>query len=116
MFTWLSKLFGLKAIPQIDPRDARHLLDDGKAILLDIRQASERRQLRIPVAEHLELAKLSMHFQTLPQDKVIIVQCNTGNRSLGAAKLLANKGLEVNNLRGGILAWREAGLETKSDS
>lgn len=116
MFTWLSKLLGIQAIPQINPQDARRLVDEGAAILVDIRQAHERKQLRIPAARHMEQAKLSRQAQALPRDKVIIVQCNTGNRSLGAAKLLAGQGLEVSNLRGGILAWQAAGLETISDS
>ena len=43
----------------------------------------------------------------LPKDKTIAVYCRSGKRSLKAARILANEGYEVVNLRGGWLEWTE---------
>ncbi|HVN54825.1 MAG TPA: rhodanese-like domain-containing protein [Anaerolineaceae bacterium] len=40
----------------------------------------------------------------------IIFVCHSGNRSTSAARLLANAGYRVVDLRGGLIAWSRAGL------
>ena len=45
------------------------------------------------------------------KDKNVLVYCNTGNTATRAMKLLKKAGYEkINNLAGGIAAWKEANL------
>ena len=73
------------------------LVADSNVVVLDVRTASE-------FAEgHLEKAKA-----TLPLDKKIAVYCRSGRRSAGAAGKLSDEGYKLVNLKGGIIAWKEA--------
>ena len=45
----------------------------------------------------------------LPIDKKIAIYCRSGRRSANAAGRLADIGYKCVNLKGGIIAWKEAG-------
>ena len=45
----------------------------------------------------------------LDKGRPVAVYCRSGRRSLDAAKMLAKRGFEVINLKGGILEWQEKG-------
>jgi len=49
---------------------------------------------------------LSLHLDT---SKPVLVYCRTGNRSMVAARFLAEKGYTVINLKNGIKEWLAAG-------
>jgi glyoxylase-like metal-dependent hydrolase (beta-lactamase superfamily II) len=55
--------------------------------------------VNVPVAE------LPARLSELPDDREIVVVCASGSRSALAADLLAQRGLRVANLRGGMAAW-----------
>jgi len=44
----------------------------------------------------------------LPKEKTIAVYCRSGRRSANAAGRLADEGYKCVNLKGGIIAWKEA--------
>ena len=46
----------------------------------------------------------------LPKDKTIAIYCRSGRRSANAAGKLADVGYKCVNLKGGILAWKEANM------
>ena len=52
---------------------------------------------------------------TLPQNKKIAVYCRSGRRSANAAGRLANIGYRCVNLKGGIIAWKEANLPVTTE-
>ncbi len=82
-------------------------------VILDVRKADE-------VAEgHIKGAILIDQFQSdfveqakakLPKDKTIAIYCRSGRRSANAAGKLADVGYKCVNLKGGILAWKEANM------
>ena len=82
-------------------------------VILDVRKADE-------FAEgHVKGAILIDQFQSdfveqaqakLPKDKTIAVYCRSGRRSANAAGKLADVGYKCVNLKGGILAWKEANM------
>jgi L-ascorbate metabolism protein UlaG (beta-lactamase superfamily)/rhodanese-related sulfurtransferase len=82
-------------------------------VILDVRKADE-------FAEgHIKGAVLIDQFQSdfmeqakakLPMDKTIAIYCRSGRRSANAAGKLADIGYKCVNLKGGILAWKEAGM------
>lgn len=102
-------------VPQIEPREAKRLLDDDSALLLDVRGASERHEAQIVGSRHLHYGYLMAHLDDLPRSAPIIVQCAGGTRSMIAASILQRAGLsDVLNLRGGIDAWQDAGLPVQT--
>jgi hydroxyacylglutathione hydrolase len=105
----------LVMVAQTDPREAKRLLDDDSALLLDVRGASERHEAQIAGSRHLHYGYLMAHVSDLPRDTPIIVQCAGGTRSMIAASILQRAGLrQVVNLRGGIDAWQNAGLPVQT--
>lgn len=80
-------------------------------LVLDVRNHSEWATGHIPGAIHIPLAELPHRLQELPADGTLVTQCATGGRSAIAASLLLMAGAaSVENLSGGIEAWRNAGL------
>lgn len=52
---------------------------------------------------------------SIPKDKQVILACQKGGRSQKAFDLLKEKGFtNMANLEGGMNAWSEAGLPTKT--
>lgn len=114
MIAFFKKLLSSAAGPApLSPQEAQEQVRAG-AVLLDVRSAAERRIAFIPGSVHIPLEELSGRLDTLPAGKTIICQCASGMRSGHAARLLSDRGLDARNLRGGIAAWRAAGLPTKS--
>jgi rhodanese-related sulfurtransferase len=85
-------------------------LDDRSVHLLDVRQPSEWRHGHIGGAENVPLIHLKSRIATLPRDKTIVTVCASGHRSAAAARVLQRAGYSVENLKGGMHAWRRAGL------
>ncbi|HKZ30342.1 MAG TPA: rhodanese-like domain-containing protein [Acidimicrobiia bacterium] len=105
----MTDLFG--RIPEADPAEATDLLAAG-ALLVDIREADEWEEVRIPGAEFLPLSEINDWHEELPRDRTVILQCRSGNRSaMATAALIREAGMDnVINLAGGIIAWHQAGL------
>lgn len=116
MWGWFKNLLGLGArVPRIGALEAREKLQAG-AVMLDVRTPLERKLGKIPGSQGLPLAELAKRWESLPKDKPIICYCESGSRSQQAAEFLAEKGLEVYNLAGGLSAWQAAGLPVKKGS
>ena len=96
-----------------DVKEFAELIADSNVVILDVRKADE-------FAEgHIKGAILIDQFQNdfveqaqakLPKDKTIAVYCRSGRRSANAAGKLADVGYKCVNLKGGILAWKEANM------
>ena len=85
-------------------------LDDGLAILIDVRENAEHNSEKIPGSIHIPLGQIDE--MLLPKfSGDIICHCQSGKRSLEAVtKLLKqNDKLKVYSLEGGISAWKESG-------
>jgi rhodanese-related sulfurtransferase len=100
-------------LPDVDPGRAAQLLEQGEAVLLDVREPQEWAAGHAPQAEHLPLGLLTP--EAVPQDRPIIAVCRSGNRSGKAADALAAAGVHVHNLAGGMKAWSQAGLPVVTD-
>jgi rhodanese-related sulfurtransferase len=98
-------------IPEITPQEAITSMADG-AIMLDIREADEWEEVRIPGSRFQPLSEINDWFEALPRDRTIILQCRSGNRSaMATSALIRQAGMDnVVNLSGGIIAWHQAGL------
>ena len=88
--------------------EARALLDAGGALALDVRTPGEYETLgHIPGAWLLPVDLAASAPAVLPADgRPILVYCEHGVRSVAAARLLAEAGVEgVLNLAGGLAPW-----------
>jgi L-ascorbate metabolism protein UlaG (beta-lactamase superfamily)/rhodanese-related sulfurtransferase len=97
------------------------LTADPNVVLLDVRTTSEYDEGHVANAINIDVKQNDFVEQaksTLPTDKTIAVYCRGGKRSVTAAEMLAAEGYKVVNLKGGIMAWKEAGkpveLETEA--
>ena len=105
----MTDLFG--DVPETDPGEATTLIAGG-ALMVDIREADEWEEVRIPGAVFKPLSEINDWFDSLPRDRTVILQCRSGNRSaMAVAALMREAGMDnLLNLAGGIIAWHQAGL------
>lgn len=108
-----------KSVEPIDAEDAKALIDDGDAVVIDVREPAELLatgkvpgSINIPLAEFLERADPASpdHEPSLQADKAVILYCGSGKRAQFAGNKLVELGYrEVFNL-GGLKDWELAGL------
>ncbi|HHS99348.1 MAG TPA: sulfurtransferase [Thiomicrospira sp.] len=115
-----------KALIQAEMKKAQHItagelnkaLTEGKNIvLLDVRQKSERPIMGAISAKDVHIPRGFLEIQAYSKikdrDAEIVVFCGKGIRSAFAANTLNEMGYKnVKNLKGGVKAWKEAGLPT----
>jgi len=78
------------------------------AVILDVRDASEREAGSIPNSIHIPLAELRSRLGELPRDREIIAHCATGQRSYAACRVLMQHGFRCRNLAGSYRTWKTA--------
>ncbi len=114
-----SSLFASSGAPKISAAEAAKLVQDGKAVLVDIREPNEWKETG--VAEPAVLLPKSdfdagkaqwTPFLDKVGDKQVILYCRSGGRAGVVGKALAEKGVKVSNA-GGFKEWSEAGLPTR---
>lgn len=116
----LSPLAVLADVPAIKPADAAHLVAEGKAVLVDIREPAEwldtgvaAPAVLLPKSEFDE-GRIGQWKEFLAQagDKEIILYCRSGKRAGVLGAELLKEGRKVANA-GGFKDWKEAGLPTR---
>jgi rhodanese-related sulfurtransferase len=76
--------------------------------VLDVREPWELALCRFAESIDIPLATLPGRFRELPLDRLLIVVCHHGVRSLSAVHWLRTQGIEnAVSLRGGIDAWAQ---------
>lgn len=86
--------------------------DDNKIKLIDIRDMGEYDQGAIPGSENLPVHTLAEKMDELDRNKILVFYCQVGIRSAQiCAWFLENGFKHVHNLRGGIYAWMQSGLQ-----
>lgn len=83
-------------------------LDPPTTVLLDVRNAGERAAGHIPGSLHIPLPQLRARLGELPEDKEIVVHCQSGQRSYFACRVLSQRGFRVRNLTGSYRTWKTA--------
>lgn len=86
-------------------------LDDGTAVLIDIRESDEHAREHILGARLAPLSAIDAHDFDRDHDKAAVFHCRSGMRTqANAAALIARGFREAYFLDGGIEAWKQAGL------
>ena len=124
LFTCLLAVLGLTSAcgqgnyENVDVDGFATLIADSSVVVLDVRTASEFSEGYIQGAilidqnqsDFVEKAKAA-----LPTEKTIAIYCRSGRRSANAAGKLADEGYKCVNLKGGIIAWKEANMPVTTD-
>ena len=99
---------------QVAPDEFRKLMTDPRALLLDVREPAEHRRAHLPGATLLPLRDLLKAAADLPRDRPVLLACRSGRRAARALFVLEDLGYDqITGLRGGILAWRAAGMSVE---
>jgi rhodanese-related sulfurtransferase len=103
------------AVRSIRSSDAAVLLERHQDMLiLDVRTSNELREGSIEGSVLVPFWSLVQSTENLPRNRPVMVVCAVGGRSYAAGQLLVRNDFEqVYNLRGGISAWKRAGLPVK---
>ncbi len=104
----LAKLFGPRVV-SVTPDEAEDLRQDG-AVLVDVRERAEWDGGHAPKARHVPLGRLHQDLDRIPEDRTIVVICASGHRSARGTRILLAEGRDAVSVRGGMHAWRAAGL------
>ncbi len=102
-------------IKSIDPVSLKKRLDEGSAVLIDIREAHEHAREHIEGARLASLSRFHNEDFSEHREKTAVFYCHSGGRTGSNARLLSSKGFrDAYHLSGGIMAWKAAGLPTQS--
>ncbi|MBS1191550.1 MAG: thiosulfate sulfurtransferase [Rhodocyclaceae bacterium] len=126
---------GLAYAGSVAPREAWELFSEGKAVLVDVRTAEERKFVgHVPASRHvawmtgLSLSRNPRFVKELEaqagKDDVVLLLCRSGKRSAAAAEAAAKAGfrqvfniregfegdLDEHQRRGAFNGWRHAAL------
>jgi rhodanese-related sulfurtransferase len=98
----------------LSPTQFQQQITTGQSQLLDVRTASEFKQghlLNALQADWTNAAEFAERVKYLDKNKPLLVYCASGGRSGQAAEWLVKQGfVKVDNLTGGMIAWKQASL------
>jgi rhodanese-related sulfurtransferase len=81
----------------------------GGAIVIDVREPYEYTDGHVPGARLVPMGRLAQVRSQLPRTEPVYLICASGNRSLAAADILAQAGIQALSVAGGTGAWIRAG-------
>ncbi|UCE01334.1 MAG: hypothetical protein JSW67_08500 [Candidatus Latescibacterota bacterium] len=92
---------------EIEANELKELLDSGEpVVLVDVREPWEHEIVRLPDSRHIPMYELGRRVDKIDRDRLHVLYCHHGVRSLHAVLALAERGFEnVRSLRGGIDLW-----------
>ena len=91
-----------------------HAAANQGALVLDVREPFEFAEGRVPGSLLVPLDTVAARADEFPKDEPVYVVCRSGNRSLLAARTLAEAGhTDVRNVEGGMIAWAAARLQVE---
>lgn len=95
----------------ISPKEAKQILDNNEAILIDVREIGEYEAEHIDSAVNKPLSTFDKNeVEKLANGKKIIVQCLSGKRASQACAKIDN--IDAMVLEDGINGWKKKGFET----
>lgn len=91
---------------------ATRLINDGNAILVDVREAKEFKEGHIVDSLNIPHNKLSEQLPQLDKhkEKTIVLVDKMGQHAGNAGRVLKTKGFSVNRLQGGISEWQSQNM------
>jgi rhodanese-related sulfurtransferase len=104
-------LFGRPRVPELSPAEVHERLQRDELTLIDVREPHEHAAAAVAGAHLVPLGSLDPKALPGTPGRLVVFLCASGQRSAAAAARCLAAGLaEAANMRGGLLAWRAAGL------
>ena len=95
----------------IDAATLKAWVDEGKAVVIDIRESDEYAREHIAGSRLVPLSGFSSADFAQDHGKIGVFHCSSGNRTCEAASRILSAGFdEVYQLEGGLQAWKRAGF------
>ena len=99
----------------LTPEDVSQGMAEGRYLLVDVREPNEVAVEAYPGAVVVPLSSFDPQDIPDPEGKQVVFACRSGKRSVTASLAAQAAGLAYDkHLAGGILAWKAAGLPTKT--
>jgi rhodanese-related sulfurtransferase len=98
-------------VEEIEPKEAVADVQSGESVFVDVREPYELDEVKYGVDHiHIPLGEIQARITEIPKDKMVIVGCRSGKRSMNACMFFKMQGYEnIRNLEGGIMNWIESG-------
>ncbi len=103
-------------ITEIDPKEVDELRGNANVTIVDVREADEVAQGKIPGAVHIARGFLESRIDGFvpDRDSKVIINCASGVRSALAAKTLEDLGFsDVSSVTGGFTLWKDRGYDVE---
>lgn len=81
------------------------------AAVIDVRQPEEYVNGHVAGAQLIPLGEVVARLDEIPADEPVYIICQSGGRSLKAAKFLRAQGYDAASVAGGTKAWIDSGRE-----
>ena len=102
-------------VRDLTPLEVAQGLQDGRFILVDVREPNETAVERFPEAALVPLSSFDPAAIPDPAGRDVVFACRSGRRSVTASIAAQEQGFPYgSHLAGGILAWKAAGLPTET--
>ena len=102
-------------VQDLTPEEVSKGMADGRFLLVDVREPSEVAVDAYPGAVVVPLSSFDPQAIPDPRGKQVVFACRSGKRSVTASLAAQQDGLAYDkHLAGGMLAWKAAGLPTRS--
>jgi rhodanese-related sulfurtransferase len=98
---------------EIGTLEVTRLMNQGHALVIDVRDEKEFAAGHLPKARHIPLRELGNRLGEIGKykDKPVIVTCRGGTRGGMACRFLRRSGFNnVFQLKGGVASWQQASL------
>ena len=115
----LTTACGQQNYENVDVKGFAELMNDPDVVVLDVRTTDEFNEGHLEGALNIDQAQsdfIEKVKETLTTGKRIAVYCRSGRRSASAAERLAAEGYRCVNMKGGVLAWKEAKMPVTTDT
>jgi rhodanese-related sulfurtransferase len=102
-------------VHNLTPEEVASGIESGRVLLVDVREPNEVAVEAYPDAVVVPLSSFDPSAIPDPQGKQVVFACRSGRRSVTASLAAQEQGYPYDaHLAGGILAWKAAGLDTKT--
>jgi rhodanese-related sulfurtransferase len=102
-------------VRDLTPQEVAEGLQQGRLLLVDVREPNETALERIPGSVLVPLSAFDPGAVPDPSGREVVFSCRSGRRSVTASLAAQEQGFSyASHLAGGILAWKAAGLPTET--
>jgi hydroxyacylglutathione hydrolase len=106
----LSQWDDLEGYSFVTTEELKDVYDKEDVYVVDIRKENEWNEGHIPGANHHMLGYLEDQAKDIPEDKTVVVHCQSGTRSAIGTSLLQSLGFkDILNYSGGFAEWEKDG-------